>query len=194
MKLFNFLMFGAFSGMLMDENNGNNQGGGQGGSGGNNQNNNQNQGGGAKTVTMTQEQFDSIMARLPEAPKKKPAAAAAGANDDDSETDEDLAAKAAKAKAEKEKSGVDSKALESAISFNMGSKDWLKTNASLLPKDIEGIFTAADKETYDNQVQKASAIKSGVIQTFFKIQENLDLLTPAQKVNLEDWLKLTREW
>ncbi len=106
--------------------------------------------------------------------------------------DDDLASKAKKAQDEKDKKGSDSKALESALKFTMGSAEWLKTNASLLPKDVEGIFAAAEKETYDDAVQKASAVKSGLIQTFFKVQENLDLLTGAQKTALEDWQKLTK--
>jgi hypothetical protein len=140
----------------------------------------------AGNVTMTQAQFDAIMARLPQAQQQSQ-----GQQQQQSGND-DLATKAAAEAKKKEQSGADSKALESAIMFNTSSKDWLKTNTSLLPKDVEGIFSAAEKETYDNQVQKASAIKSGVIQTFFKVQENLDFLTAAQKSILEDWQKLTK--
>lgn len=186
MKLFMFLM-GPMSHLLMDENNGNNNGGG--GGGGNNQNQ------GAKTVTMTQEQFDAIMARLPEAPKKKQAAnnqQQDNEDDDGNDQGDDLAAKAKKEADLKAQKKTDSKALESALNFSIGAANWLKENATLLPKDITEIFAQAEKETYDDAVEKASAIKSAIIQSFFKVQENLDLLTNAQKVTLEDWLKLTK--
>lgn len=106
--------------------------------------------------------------------------------------DPDLIEKARLEREEKEKKGSDSKALEGALRFSMGSKDWLKANAALLPKDIEGIFTAADKETYDNAVEKAGAIQSSIVQAFFQVQDNLDLLTPSQKSSIEDFLKLTK--
>lgn len=106
--------------------------------------------------------------------------------------DPDLLAQAKKAREEKDKKNNDSKSLEAALRFNMGSKDWLKTNASLLPKDIEGIFTASERETYDSAIEKDAALKSGIIQSFFQVQENLDLLTASQKSALEDFLKLTK--
>lgn len=182
---------GPMAHLLMEENNGNNSGG----SGNNNQggNNNQNNNQGAKTVTMSQEQFDSIMSRLPPAPKK---AAAAGNNQqtDDETNDEgdDLAAKAKKEADAKAKRQGDSKAMESALNFTIQAAEWLKTNAALLPKNIAEIFAQAEKEKYDDVVQKASAIKSAIIQSFFDVQENLDFLTAAQKVTLEDWRKLTK--
>lgn len=105
---------------------------------------------------------------------------------------DDLEAKAKKEREAKEAAAGDSKKLEEALRFSLGSKDWLKANASLLPKDIEGIFTAADKETYGSALEKDAAIKSGLIQNFFKVQQNLDLLTSGPKSDLEDWLKLTK--
>lgn len=180
-----------YSFLKMDKANEGGSGGGGGQGGGNNQQQQnqqqnqqqQNQGG---TVTMTQAQFDQLMARLPPAQNQQQN------NQQQNQNQDDLASKAAADAKAKAQAGADSKALESAIMFNTQSKEWLKTNASLLPKDVEGIFSAAEKETYDNQVQKASAIKSGVIQTFFKVQDNLDLLTAAQKTALEDWQKLTK--
>lgn len=106
--------------------------------------------------------------------------------------DPDLLKKAELEREEKDKKNADSKALESALKFNLGAPAWMKENASLLPKDFEGIFAAAEKENYESQIQKSQAIKSSLIQSFFKIQENLDLLTSTQKSTLEDWLKLTK--
>lgn len=84
------------------------------------------------------------------------------------------------------------KSLGGALKFNMGGRDFLKNNEGLLPKTIEGIFNAADKETYDSEVDKANEIKVGVVSEFFAVQANMDQLTGAQKVELEDFLKLTK--
>lgn len=116
----------------------------------------------------------------------------AGGKKDDPKPDDDLETKARKEREAKEKAAGDSKQLEAALRFSLGAKDWLKQNATLLPKDIEGIFTAADKETYGNALEKDAAIKSGIIQNFFKVQANLDLLTAGPKSDLEEWLKLTK--
>lgn len=103
---------------------------------------------------------------------------------------------AEKARIEREKSeklNFETKNLESALRFSMGSPDWLKTNAALLPKNIDGIFKAADQENYANPIEKSNAIRSGIIQEFFSIQTNLDLLTENQKIGLEEFKKLTKD-
>lgn len=92
---------------------------------------------------------------------------------------------------EKEKGSV--KEIEDALKFSLQAPEWLKTNAPLLPKNIEGIFQAAEKENYSNSIAKSNAIKSGIIQEFFAIQTNLDLLTGPQKIALEDFKKLTKD-
>lgn len=99
-------------------------------------------------------------------------------------------AKATRDSEEKKKSEY--KALESAITFNTGGKEFLKSHDSILPKETADIFAAAEKETYDSPVQKAQNIKSGIISEFFKVQSNLDLLTPAHKQTLDGFLKLTK--
>lgn len=105
--------------------------------------------------------------------------------------DLDLVAKA-KAQSDLEsKSKDNTKALERAIKFNYEAKDFVKTNQSLLPKNTAGIFEAAEKETYANAVEKDAAIKSGLIQAFFEVQSNTDLLTASQKISLDEYLKLT---
>lgn len=115
-----------------------------------------------------------------------------GAGDDDEGDDEDLSDKARKMRAAEDKKGSDAKALEAALRFNMGAESWLKQNQSLLPKDISDIFKAAEKEKYDSAIEKDAAIKAGIIQSFFSVQANLDLLTPAIKGQLEDYLRLTK--
>lgn len=106
--------------------------------------------------------------------------------------DPGLEEKARKEREAKEKSQADSKVLEAALKFSLGAKEWLKTNASLLPKDVAGIFEAAEKENYTSAIEKDGAIKAALIKSFFDVQANLDLLTTTQKTGLEDWLKLTK--
>lgn len=111
------------------------------------------------------------------------------ANKDD---DPSLADKARLEREANEKKQKYERSLGGALKFNMGGQTFLKDNVGLLPKNIESIFSAAEKETYDSEVEKANAIKVGVVQEFFAIQANMDLLTGAQKVELDDFLKLTK--
>lgn len=84
------------------------------------------------------------------------------------------------------------RSLESALNFNIAGPNFLKDNVGLLPKNIESIFVAAEKEKYDSAVDKANAIKVGVVSEFFAVQANHDLLTAGQKIELDDFLKLTK--
>lgn len=93
---------------------------------------------------------------------------------------------------DKERRDSDSKELESAVRFDLQSNEFLKNNASLLPKKVSDIFTVASKEKYDSPVEKAREIKAGIVEEFFKVQSNMDLLTPYQKGVVEDYLKLTK--
>jgi hypothetical protein len=106
--------------------------------------------------------------------------------------DDDLATKAKKQRESDDKNAGDQKALEAALRFSLKSDEFLKTNAALLPKDVADIFKAAEKEKFNSAIEKDAAVKSGIIQSFFSIQANLDLLTPAVKIQLEDYLKLTK--
>lgn len=107
--------------------------------------------------------------------------------------DKSLAEKAEAERKAKEAKDLESKSLESALKFNLGSKDFVKNNASLLPQNIQGIFDAAEKENYGSAIQKANAIKVGIVSEFFAQQGNLDLLTDHQKQSLEDFKKLTKD-
>lgn len=106
--------------------------------------------------------------------------------------DESLADKARLERESGEKRAIESKNLEAALTFNLKSQDFLKSNASLLPKTIEGIFQAAEKENYGSAIEKSSAIKVGIVSEFFAQESNLDLLTSSQKLALEDFQKLTK--
>lgn len=107
--------------------------------------------------------------------------------------DKSLSEKAEAERKAKEAKDLESKSLESALKFNLGSKEFVKNNASLLPQNIQGIFDAAEKENYASAVQKANAIKVGIVSEFFAQQGNLDLLTDHQKQSLEDFKKLTKD-
>lgn len=107
--------------------------------------------------------------------------------------DSDLTEKSRREREASDKSKADNKSFESAVTFNLTAKDFLKNNAALLPESIKDLFDTADKESWDSPVQKASEIKSGIVQEFFAVQQNHDLLTAAQKGALADYLKLTKD-
>lgn len=104
----------------------------------------------------------------------------------------DLHEKAAKLKETDAEVKSNEKSLEDAIRFSVDAPEFLKKNASLLPKETADIFTFADKENYSGPIEKDKAIKSGIIQSFFSVQSNVDNLTSGQKNNLEEYLKLTK--
>lgn len=108
------------------------------------------------------------------------------------ESGEDLLSKARKEKEEKEAAAKGDKTLESALQFNMSVAQFVKDNKDLLPDDFEKVLELANKETYDTPKQKANAIRSGLIQSFFSVQAHQDLLTENQKKNLADFMKLTK--
>lgn len=105
---------------------------------------------------------------------------------------EDLLAKAKREKQEKEDAAKGDKTLESALSFNMSVPEFVKNNKDLLPDDFAKVLELANKETYDSPKHKANAIRSGLIQSFFAVQDHINLLTENQKKNLADFMKLTK--
>ena len=179
----NFTKFLMGQMMLMDK-----AGEGSGGGGGGSSSGGQGQQAPA-TVTLTKEQFDAIMAKLP---KEQGSGSQGGQGQGSGQEDPSLADKARREREENEKRSKYEKGLEGAINFNVASKDFLKSNASLLPKNIEGIFAQAEKENYGNAIEKANAIKVGVVSEFFAVQGNHDLLTASQKIELDEFLKLTK--
>lgn len=111
--------------------------------------------------------------------------------DDPKPDPDDLSDKARKEKESKEKQGEETRRLESALTFNLSLSEFLKSNKDLLPGEIDGIVKAADKERYESAIEKAGALKSGMIKEFFLVQTNLDLLTKAQRTQVEEYLKLS---
>lgn len=173
----------AFAFMIMDEKNDEGKGGGGGGDDT------------KKAIADLQASNKALLERLDALTKKKPKTVIEDEEetDDDDEEQQDLAAKAKRNRDKEVQAAQNSKDLEAALKFDIGSKEWLKTNASLLPKDIADLFTTADKEKYDSAIEKVDAIKSGVVQSFFALQANMDLLTQGQKSKVEDYLKLTKQ-
>lgn len=112
--------------------------------------------------------------------------------EEEEEEEQDLGQKAKAERDTREKSSARDRRLESALKFNLGAKDFLKQNEALLPTDAADIFTQAEKEKFEDAIEKDEAIKSGLIQSFFRVQTNVDLLTPGQKSKLDDYLRLTK--
>lgn len=123
---------------------------------------------------------------------KKPAPIVPPVVKPDPANDPDLKEKARLEQVDKDKKVSDNKSLELAITFNVKAPEFLKNNASLLPQEVAGIFEQANKETFGSAIEKDQAIKSGIVQSFFAIQANVDLLTPAIKSQLDEYLKLTK--
>lgn len=134
-------------------------------------------------VTMTREEYDALKAGQKKDEKKE-----GGGGDDD---DDPLLKKVADQKKQRQKTESDSKAIESAISFNLGLDSFIKDNADLLPEEISEAVKASAKETYDSAAQKAAAVKKAVIGSYFKVQANVDMLTASQRAALDDYNKLT---
>lgn len=107
------------------------------------------------------------------------------------EDDEDLNDKARKAKEATEKEGQKTKELESALKFNLGVADFVKTHKDLLSTEVEDVIKQAEKETYDSALEKASAVKAAIVKAFFSVQANIDDLSSSRKAKIEDYLKLT---
>lgn len=141
----------------------------------------------AKELATLKESNAALLARLDALEKAgKPPAKV----EDDGE--DPLAKKARLEREQNDKKGTETQVLTKAIKFNHTTKDFVKTNASLLPKSIEGIIAVADKEIYANEIEKSSAIQLSIVSEFFAQQENLDLLTESQKITLEEFKKLTK--
>jgi hypothetical protein len=124
MKLFN--QFRKYH--LMDKAGEGEGGGGGAGAGGEGKGEGEGQG---DKVTLSKEQYDGLMARIDKLEGKGKEGRGEGEGDDD-----DLITKAKKAKEQQGKDQNNSKALESALRFSMGSDQWLKDNKSLLPQKL----------------------------------------------------------
>lgn len=105
--------------------------------------------------------------------------------------DDDAYIKAQKENSKRTKSDSHSKNLEKALEFTMTIKNFYEAHKDMMPAEVADLLRVVETENYDSKISKANAIKSGLIQSFFKVQANVELLTPAQKSLVEDYLKLT---
>lgn len=110
---------------------------------------------------------------------------------EDPDKDKDLRAQADKARAEADKAKATEKTLKRAWGFNAGLEGFMKTNKELVPAKFEDIITQAKKKTYDSETEQAAAVQSALIEEFFAVQANLDLLTVGQKSQFEEFSKLS---
>lgn len=115
-------------------------------------------------------------------------AAGAGAGNDPS-----IAERVEAERKVREKNKLETDKIERDISYNMGILKFAEDHKSHLAENIGEIITAADKQKFDNHAEKASTLRTEIIDAFFKVQSNLDILTPAQKRNLADFQKLTKD-
>lgn len=92
---------------------------------------------------------------------------------------------------EREKTDQTSKEIEEAVLFNSSIPSFIQDNRDILPSDVSDIIAVADKERYDRVSDKERAVKSAILQSFFKIESNLDLLTQTQKRLIDDYFKLS---
>lgn len=138
----------------------------------------------AEQVKATLDKFQKPAPK--EEPKPEP-------KDDKKEKHEEtLRDKASKEKQTEDEKKAEMAGIEKALTFNLTAQDFVKQNADLLPNDIGEILKIADKEKYDTAMQKAKAVKTAFIQSFFSVQSNVELLTAHQKSALDDYLKLTK--
>ncbi len=93
----------------------------------------------------------------------------------------------------REKNKLETDKIERDISFNMGIAKFVDEHKSHLSDNIAEIIKVADNQKFDNHAEKSSTLRSEIIDAFFKVQANLDILTPAQKRNLADFQKLTKD-
>jgi len=145
-------------------------------------------GGNQPTIADLQKQIADLQKKLDTSAGGK-----GGKNDSTNNNDnDDLRKKAEDERKQRESKQADTKAIESALQFNLGMENFLKENKDIFPKEIEDIISVAKKETYDTAADKANAIKAAVIQSFFHVEDNLNALTQSQKETVADFLKLSK--
>jgi hypothetical protein len=113
-------------------------------------------------------------------------------DEDEEEDQEDLNDRIKKRREEKNLKSSQSKDLEKALKFDFKLPEFLKTHEALLPKDFPELVEQANKEGFDDAIEKAAALKAAMIKSFFSYEENVALLTPGQKSELDEFQKLTK--
>jgi hypothetical protein len=133
---------------------------------------------------------DSIKAKLKEYDDEKVRKAKEEAENKGNQ-EKDFSQKVEDSKRERERQAGDTRKLERALKFTLQSDIFKKEHQEILSKDVTDLFDEANKQKFDSEIDKANSIKSAMIQSFFKLQANLDYLTPDQKQTIEDYYKLS---
>lgn len=107
--------------------------------------------------------------------------------------DKTLAEKAEAERLAREKNQTDVSKIERDLTYNLGVKKFVEDHKAFLSEDVQGILAQAEKEKYDSAGQKAAELRTEIIEAFFKVQANSDILTAAQKRILADFGKLTKD-
>lgn len=141
---------------------------------------------------MSAEQRTAAIGKFATPPPPKKTAKVEDEEEEEDQEDDDLLDKTRRTKGSNDADKTKLKSLEGAIKFNMRSEDFLKKNASLLPTEVSEVFAQANKENFDDENEKAAAIKAGVVKSFFSLEDNVALLTEGQKSQLAEFLKLTK--
>lgn len=182
-------------GFKMDQANGG-QGGGGGGGGGQGggqgaggQGGGQGGGGGESAETKAlRERAEAAERELKALREKNNPSGGGGGNN----SDPDLREKAEKERRENEEKARDVKAVEGAVKFNMGLKEFTEKNKELLPKEVGDIVRLSDRESYGSEVARANALKASIMQSYFLVEANLTDLTASQKESVAEFLKLSK--
>lgn len=166
-------------------------GGGQGGNGNNDGGNGGGQGGNGDIAAQLKALQDRVTAQDNEL-KTLRGKNNSGGNGGGNNNEVDLREQAEKERREKESKAGEIKAVESAVKFNLGLKEFVEKNKELLPKEVSDILRLSDRETYGSEVARANALKAAFMQSYFLVQDNLADLTAAQKESVAQFLKLSQ--
>lgn len=153
---------------------------------GQNSNSNQQQG---NSEFVSRREYEELMAKLKEIQSKVSGGDGGGKGDDV----DPLVKKVEEERKKKESEQATTRQLEEAIAYKYSLDEFVKKNEDILPSQVAELVKAAKSETYNNAVSEAAAIKKAILDSFFSIQSNVDLLTESQKRQLDDYKKLTKE-
>lgn len=95
------------------------------------------------------------------------------------------------------KQDTDQKALAARIAsatlFNDKLETFLKEYAGILPEDVNELPKTASEVDYPDAIQRANALKSSLVTSFFKEEANKKYLSESQNAKLKSWLALGKD-
>lgn len=81
--------------------------------------------------------------------------------------------------------------MENAIKFNLQLSKFTEDFKDYLPKTTQTLIEEVEKKNYGSEVQRANAIRSGIIQAFIELQENIEILPQTMKDKVSLFKALT---